>query len=71
MRFFFHVIGNGQAFRDQDGEIFGSFDAAQSNAARIAHELRHDAYEGCTVSVTDEAGTELVRVTIGNGKDVD
>ena len=64
-RFFFHIVGDGQAYRDEQGEVFSSLQAAQSHGVRIAHELRHDAYQGCAVCVTDAAGAELARVPIG------
>jgi hypothetical protein len=67
-RFFFHILGGGQAFRDDTGDVFATVDAAQKHAARIAHELRHDAYQGCAVHVLDAAGAEVACVPIG-GRD--
>jgi hypothetical protein len=67
IRFFFHILGSGQAYRDDTGDVFATVDAAQNHAVRIAHELRHDAYQGCVVHVLDAAGTEVARVPIGGG----
>ena len=67
-RFFFHVVGDGQSFRDDTGEVFASAEAAQAHARRIAHELRHDAYQGCTVCITDAGGAEVARVPIAGAK---
>jgi hypothetical protein len=64
-RFFFHVLGGGQAYRDDTGEVFSTVHAAQNHALRIAYELRHDAYQGCEVCVLDAAGAEVARVPIG------
>ncbi|MEA2980076.1 MAG: hypothetical protein QOF91_641 [Alphaproteobacteria bacterium] len=64
-RFFFHVVGDRQSYRDDQGEVFSTIQAAQNHGIRIAHELRHDNYQGCTVRITDAAGTEVARVPIG------
>jgi hypothetical protein len=64
-RFFFHVLGEGQAYRDEQGDVFASLQAAQKHGVRIAYELRHDAYQGCAISITDTAGAEVARVPIG------
>ena len=65
-RFFFHIVGEGQAFKDETGEIFSAVHDAHNHAMRIAYELRHDAYEGCMVCVVDAAGAEVARVPIGS-----
>jgi hypothetical protein len=64
IRFFFHVVGDGQAFNDDRGDVFTSVQAAHNHATRIARELRHDAYQGCAVCIADAAGTEVARVPI-------
>jgi hypothetical protein len=64
-RFFFHVVGDGQAYRDDRGDVFSTVQAAHNHGTRIAHELRHDAYQGCTICITDAAGVEVARVPIG------
>jgi hypothetical protein len=66
-RFFFHILGGGQAFRDDTGEVFSTVHAAEKHAVRIAYELRHDAYQDCAIHVLDAAGTEVARVPIGGG----
>jgi len=68
MRFFFHVVGNGKSVRDDEGEMLASAEAAQAHANEIAHDLRHDDFDGCLIHVTDEAGEEIARVPMGNGK---
>ena len=64
-RFFFHIVGAGQAYQDDKGEVFSAVHDAHNHAMRIAYELRHDAYEGCAVCVVDVAGAEVARVPIG------
>ena len=68
MRFFFHVAGKGRTHRDDQGEVFATVQAARNHGARIAHELRHDAYQDCAVCITDAAGVELARVPLGVGR---
>ena len=68
LRFYFHIAGDGQDFRDDEGEVFASVEAAREHAARVAYELRHDGYRGCSVCVIDTAGAEVARVLIGDGK---
>jgi hypothetical protein len=64
MRFFFHVVGDGQDYRDEQGEVFSTVLAAQNHGLRIAHELRHDRYQDCMVRITDADGAEVARVPI-------
>jgi hypothetical protein len=64
IRFFFHVVGDGQDHRDEEGEVFASVQAARTHAVQIANELRHDTYRGCAVCVTNAEGQEIARVPI-------
>jgi hypothetical protein len=65
LRFYFHIVGDGRDHKDDTGEVFASVQAAEAHAKRIAHDLRYDAYQACTISVTDAEGAEVARVPIG------
>ena len=60
--------GRGGPIGDDQGEVFATVQAARNHGARIAHELRHDAYQDCAVCITDAAGVELARVPLGVGR---
>ena len=36
-RFFFHIVGGGQAYKDDKGEVFSAGHAAHNHAMRIAY----------------------------------
>jgi hypothetical protein len=65
-RYFFHIVGDDREYRDDHGLGFDSLQDAAAHAAKIAAELTQDGdqYRGFAVSVTDEGGHELKRVTV-------
>jgi hypothetical protein len=68
MRYFFHVHMNGQEIADCEGSEFDNFDAAHSEAARIARELIRDfsieSDRSSELEVVDEDGQTLLSLPV-------
>jgi hypothetical protein len=68
MRYFFNVHMDGQEIADCEGSEFESFDAAHSEAARIACELLRDFSieidRSSTLEVLDEDGTTVLNLPV-------
>ena len=66
VRYFFHVMSDGTAFKDAVGRSFSSVEIAIAHASVIASELAVEAenYVGFSVCVTDHNGNEVARVPI-------
>ena len=68
MRYFFHVQMNDLEIADFEGSEFESFDAAHSEAARIARNLLHDfSVEGdrnSMLEVMDEDGDTVLSLPV-------
>jgi hypothetical protein len=65
-RYFFHVVGGDDIFKDKNGRRFDTLADASAHATTIAAELAQDGdhYRGFAVSVTDEEDHELARVPV-------
>jgi Domain of unknown function (DUF6894) len=69
VRYFFHVKGDSSAYADDDGRPFASPEGARLHAAVIAGELAaEEDWNGFSVHVLDEQGTEIARVPIEQGE---
>jgi hypothetical protein len=68
LRYFFHVVSPHTIYSDETGEDLTGIEAARAYAELISAELAVDAatYPGFAVRITDETGTELDCVPIGN-----
>ena len=66
MRYFFHVMSDGTAYKDAVGRSFSDVEIARAHATVIARELAIEAenYVGFSVCVTDDHGQEVARVPI-------
>jgi hypothetical protein len=66
MRFFFHVLGDGITYTDEEGTVLAGPEEARLNAAAIAADLAEDvdAYQGFVVRAVDQAGKEIVTVPV-------
>jgi hypothetical protein len=63
-RFFFH-IRNGRRYPDETGSVFSCAEEAVAHATALALEFAQDgSWEGFSVSVADEGGSEIARVPI-------
>jgi hypothetical protein len=65
-RFYFHVVGNTDTYKDQEGTVLSGSAVARLQAAIIAAELAQDGenYRGWVVHVVNEDGDEVVRLPI-------
>ena len=65
-RFFFHVVGGGSEFRDENGGHFETLEDAVAHGTKIAAELAQDGdhYRGFVISVADDQDNELARVAV-------
>ena len=65
-RYFFHVMSNHTAYKDEVGRSFSDVEIARAHAIVIARELAIEAekYVGISVCVTDDQGNEVARVPI-------
>ncbi len=67
-RYFFHIVGGGSTFEDEDGAVFSGPEAATLQAAVIAVELAQNTdFQGSMVYVVDDDGREVARVPIVSG----
>lgn len=67
-RYFFHIVGGGRTFEDEDGAVFSGPEAARLQAAVIAVELAQNTdFQGSMVYVVDDDSREVARVPIVNG----
>jgi hypothetical protein len=68
-RYFFHIVGSGSTFEDEDGAVFSGPEAARLQAAVIAVELAQNNadFQGSMVYVVDDNGREVARVPIVSG----
>jgi hypothetical protein len=66
VRYFFHVMSDGTAYKDEVGRSFSSAEIAKAHATVIATELAVEAENcrGFAVCVIDEQGHEVARVPI-------
>ena len=66
VRYFFHVMSDHTAYRDEVGRSFSNVEIAKAHATVIARELAIEAedYVGYSVCVTDDQGNEVARVPI-------
>jgi hypothetical protein len=71
-RYFFHIVGHGSTFEDQNGAVLSGPEAALQQAADIAVELVQNDTElqGSMVYVVDDNGREVARVPIVGGTGV-
>ncbi len=70
VRYLFHVMSDGHAYRDEVGRRFAKPEDAEVHALTVARELAMDgkAYHGFAVCIIDDRGNEVVRVPVS--KDV-
>ena len=69
MRYFFHVAGDASRLQDEVGRSCSGVKDAKAHAAVVASELAEDAgWEGFSVLIMDENGSEVARQPIGHGK---
>ena len=66
VRYFFHVMSDHTAYKDEVGRSFSNVEIAKAHATVIARELAIEAedYVGYSVCVTDDQGNEVARVPI-------
>ena len=66
VRYFFHVMSDHTAYKDEVGRSFSNVEIAKAHATVIARELAIEAedYVGYLVCVTDDQGNEVARVPI-------
>jgi hypothetical protein len=66
VRYFFHVMSDATAYKDEVGRSFSDVEIAKAHAIVIARELAIEAenYVGFSVCVTDDHGHEVARVPI-------
>lgn len=65
-RFYFHVVGDTDTYKDPEGTVLSGPAAARLQAAIIAAELAQDGddYRGWVVYVVDEEDDEVVRLPV-------
>ena len=66
MRYFFHISGNGTAYKDEKGTVLFGPEEARLKAAAIAADLAEDGddYRGFVVRAVTEEGEEIVTVPV-------
>jgi hypothetical protein len=71
VRYFFHVMSDHTAYRDEVGRSFSNVEIAKAHATVIARELAIEAedYVGFSVYVTDYHEDEVARVPIARTPD--
>jgi CRP/FNR family cyclic AMP-dependent transcriptional regulator len=69
VRYFFHVTGDASRLQDEVGRSCSGAEDAKAHAAVVADELAEDAgWEGFSVLVLDENGSEVARLPIGHSR---
>jgi hypothetical protein len=66
VRYFFHVMSDHTAYKDEVGRSFSIVEIAIAHATVIAREIAIEGenYVGFSVCVTDDQGNEVARVPI-------
>lgn len=69
MRYFFHILGDGRTYEDEEGTVLSGPQAARRQAAILAAELARDRdhYRGFMIYVVNGDGKELVRLPVVTG----
>jgi hypothetical protein len=62
-RFYFTVDYDGVIYTDDSGELFATSESAEAHAAVVANELGRNSSDAICVSVVDEHGVELGRIS--------
>jgi hypothetical protein len=64
-KYFFDVHHNSRIYEDHDGQSCANLDAARALAHDVINDLRKDAeFGGAYLSVRDDAGNELLRLSV-------
>jgi hypothetical protein len=67
MRVFFHIVGQSEAIRDEDGldvDVDGLCAAVARDVRELLREFPEEVRRGWELHVTDEAGTVLCRIPL-------
>jgi hypothetical protein len=65
MRYFFHVVGDGSSYNDDDGMEFPTNEDAAARGAALAQEMAYDgSLDGFWISITNALGDEIGRIPI-------